>query len=461
MTKQSEPETFLGLTEQKALILILIIAVILRVIGANSELWFDEIATVVNFVRLPLGTLVHTYASANNHVLNSVLSHVSVEIFRSEQPWVVRLPAIVFGIGGVWAFYLVACQLWRSQVVLIGTFMFAVSYHDVFYTQQARGYSAFLFFELVATGLLLRMVLTPDRDLSVWYGLGYALAIGFGGYSLLLMTFVIMGHGSILLITRRWKVLCWLLAGILVALILYAPMLSSLIQFHIQEASIMGVPFFSRAFFVEIRPILPTLITGIIVLPFAVTRLWKRVPLAAAILIAPVVFNIVVPVVRGEGVHPRYLIYGLPLAYLFLTELLDWARQYFRWIPALAAAALTVVSLVALVRYYSVPKQGFRQALAYVADHRMPDDKTIGLSYGGKAGRFYDPSVVLIENSDQLQEWLKGARNNTWVLYSFENEMRRSDPKLYNWVVSATINEERFPSAIGDGSIYVRLWIPN
>ncbi len=223
----------------------------------------------------------------------------------------------------------------------------------------------------------------------------------------------------------------------------------------------MGVPFFSRAFFAEIRPILPPLIAGIIVLPLAATRVWKRLPLAAAILVAPVFFNIVVPVVRGEGFHPRYLIYGLPLAYLLLTELLDWARQYSRWIPALAAAALTVVSLVALVRYYSVPKQGFRQALAYVADHRTSDDKTIGLSYGGKAERFYDPSVVLIENSDQLQEWLKGARSNTWVLYSFENEMRRSDPKLYDWVVSATTNEKRFPSAIGDGSVYVRLWIPN
>jgi len=140
MTKQLEPETFLGLTERKALILILIISVILRVIGANSELWFDEIATVVNFVRLPLATLLHTYASANNHVLNSVLSHVSVEIFRSEQPWVVRLPALIFGIAGVWAFHLLARQLWRSQVALMGTFMFAVSYHDVFYTQQARGY---------------------------------------------------------------------------------------------------------------------------------------------------------------------------------------------------------------------------------------------------------------------------------------------------------------------------------
>src|SRR6266540_5477634 len=173
MTKQLEPETFLGLTERKALILILIISVILRVIGANSELWFDEIATVANYVRLPLDMLLQTYGSANNHVFNSVMAHLFVAVLGSEEPWIVRLPSILFGIGSVWTFHLVARQLWTNQVALIGTFMFAVSYHDVYYTQQARGYSMFLFFALLATGLLLRMMLTPDRNPNLRYGLGY------------------------------------------------------------------------------------------------------------------------------------------------------------------------------------------------------------------------------------------------------------------------------------------------
>jgi hypothetical protein len=152
--------------------------------------------------------------------------------------------------------------------------------------------------------------------------------------------------------------------------------------------------------------------------------------------------------------------YGLPLAYLLITELIDWGRRYWRWTPAPAAAAAAVISLVALVPYYSVPKQGFRQALAYISAHREPDDSTIGLRYGGKAVRFYDPSVVLIENSGELREWLQSAREKTWVVYSFESEMRESAADLYTWVISSTTNEKRFPSSIGDGSVYVRLWIP-
>ena len=87
------------------------------------------IATVLNYVRPPLRTLLSTYGSANNHVFNSVLAQFSVGIFGSEQPWVVRLPSILFGIASVWAFHFVARQLWTGQVALIGTFMFAVSYH--------------------------------------------------------------------------------------------------------------------------------------------------------------------------------------------------------------------------------------------------------------------------------------------------------------------------------------------
>src|SRR5262245_15220738 len=135
-----------GLTERQCLFLVMLIAVILRVTGANSELWFDEIATVGNYVRLPFPMLLQTYGSANNHVLNSVLVHFFVAVLGSEQPWVVRLPSILFGVGSVWAFYLVARQLWTNQLALIATFMFAVSYHGVYYAQQARGYSMFLFF---------------------------------------------------------------------------------------------------------------------------------------------------------------------------------------------------------------------------------------------------------------------------------------------------------------------------
>jgi len=35
----------------------------------------------------------------------------------------------------------------------------------------------------------------------------------------------------------------------------------------------------------------------------------------------PIAFNVVVPLLRGQGVYPRSFVYGLPVAYLLLRLL--------------------------------------------------------------------------------------------------------------------------------------------
>ena len=59
MNNRGEQEN-LGFMRREALVLTLMITTILRRIGANSEFWFDEIATVLKYVRPPLRTLLST-----------------------------------------------------------------------------------------------------------------------------------------------------------------------------------------------------------------------------------------------------------------------------------------------------------------------------------------------------------------------------------------------------------------
>jgi uncharacterized membrane protein YuzA (DUF378 family) len=142
---------------------------VLRLINANAELWYDEIVTVIHFVDVPFAQVVSTYGLANNHVLNSVLVNLVGAWFGTD-PWLLRLPALVFGMAGVWAFWWVAVVLWPRGAALVGTTLFAVSYHHVYYSQNARGYSALIFFALVATGCVLRLTAdTPDaRSATRW-----------------------------------------------------------------------------------------------------------------------------------------------------------------------------------------------------------------------------------------------------------------------------------------------------
>ena len=66
----------------------------LRFAGSNRDLWLDEILTLSRIRRPIVETLVQSI-SPNNHLLNSLLSHVSVDVF-GEAAWAVRLPATSF-----------------------------------------------------------------------------------------------------------------------------------------------------------------------------------------------------------------------------------------------------------------------------------------------------------------------------------------------------------------------------
>ncbi len=437
---------------------ILALAALLRLINANADLWYDEIITVIYFVRTPLVTVVSTYGFANNHVLNSALMNVAASIIGTD-PWVLRLPAILFGIAGVWAFWLVARQIWPRPPALLGTLLFAVSYHHIYYSQSARGYSAFLFFTLLATGCLLRL-LERGKTTSRMNEIGYCVALALGLYSMLLTTFVVAAHASALLILRRWRALAWLAAGVGMAIMLYAPMGASLVAYYRTNPGETGYRLLSWEFARAMAPVAPLLlVAGAILLPLA-GRLARRQPLAAALLLAPALFNLLIPLVRGQGVYPRSFIYLLCLGYLLVTEVLDWAmsrRSRLSWAGAVVVIIIAM-SCVKLAPYYSLPKQAFRQALAYVDQHARPSDQRVGLTLGGKAARFYDPDVVLVETGRQLRALTSNSDRPAWVLTTFHNELRSNAPDLYEWLRTETSQRAEFAGVIGDGNVYVHYW---
>jgi hypothetical protein len=433
---------------------------VLRLINANAELWYDEIVTVINFVHVPFAQVVSTYGLANNHVLNSVLVNL-VGAWWGTDPWLLRLPALVFGIAGVWAFWWVAAAIWPRTPALAGTALFAASYHHVYYTQNARGYSALIFFGLIATGCVLRLA-TDARDgrpSTRWrLELAYAAAIGLGLYAMLLMTFVVAGHGLMLLWHRRWRTLAVLACGVALAGAFYAPMAASLVAYYRAHPGDTGYPLLSLAFAQALAPIAPFLLAGAAVMLPIVLRLWRRQPLAAGLLLAPLAFNVAVPLLRGQGVYPRSFIYGLPVAYLLLVEAFDWARARRPRLAVAGAAAVAAVSVVKLVPFYQLPKQGFRQALAYIDAHGRPGDQRAGLSLGGKAARFYDGRYRVIEDPAQLQAWLSRAPGPAWIVTTFAADLRAREPGLETWLRTMTTDRAEFPGVIGDGTVHVHYW---
>ena len=135
---------------------VLLAALLLRLPGhLDSGLWFDEIWLLVESVRVPFATLFTAFESDNNHPLYSVLAWMSVETL-GERAWSLRLPAVLFGaasIGMTWRFALLVTDRWEAA---LATALLALSYHHVWFSQNARGYTMLLFFTVAATHFLLR-----------------------------------------------------------------------------------------------------------------------------------------------------------------------------------------------------------------------------------------------------------------------------------------------------------------
>ncbi|MGH9935780.1 MAG: glycosyltransferase family 39 protein, partial [Blastocatellia bacterium] len=172
-----------------ALIGLSLLAMALRLWRLDSDLWHDEVLTLVDFARAPLGEIVTSFPAKNQHMLYSVLARLSFGVF-GESAWALRLPSALFGVGSIWALFLLGRRLVGAREALMACALMTVSYHHVWFSQNARGYMGLLCFTLLATWLWLEAL---SRNEWRWW-LGYVAAVTLGAWIQLMMAFVVAAH---------------------------------------------------------------------------------------------------------------------------------------------------------------------------------------------------------------------------------------------------------------------------
>ena len=158
------------------LVALLIAATILRFYRLNSGLWFDEIVTYVKYARLPFLTIVTTFDSENQHFLYSILAHLSLLIF-GDSNWALRLPAVIFGVGSIWALFLFGREIRNDTEALLASALLTFSYHHVLFSQDARGYSGLLFWGFLSSWLFARGLRGKQIKTWVFFGRTAALSV--------------------------------------------------------------------------------------------------------------------------------------------------------------------------------------------------------------------------------------------------------------------------------------------
>ena len=425
---------------------IVMVALTARIINLDSGYWADEILALLMSFRLPGAEVVTTYIGDNHHPLYSIFGRISLLAF-GESPWSLRLPAVLFGAAAVPATYAVARLVASRREALLASLILAVSYHHVWFSQNARGYTLIGLLALLSTWTLVRMLDQGSWRLAWTYALVAALA----AYAHLSMVFVAVGQAMVAAMTIalpprassrvdwRMPASAFVLAALLTVLF-YAPMLNQVLQFYLHQPSdLVGKSTPAWAFREGIRVLLQglggpgaalatvVLVAGAAIVALGVASIFRtNRTVALAVVVPPLV--VFAGALMGRGtMYPRFFFFAAGTAVIVLVRGLFASAELLRqrWIrfpgPAVATAccAIVVAASVASLRYnYRYPKQDFAGAMRYVLATKAPDDVV------GFAGVPRDPYPAVygqnwpsIESVDEINALRK--RGRTWLIYTF------------------------------------------
>lgn len=487
--------------EWGALALILVLALGLRLFKADASLWYDEIFTVVNFVRLPTAELVATFDSLNNHMLYSLLAQITVGLF-GETPLALRLPAILFGVASIFIQWRICRRVTGPASALIVALLLALSYHHVWFSQNARGYTGLLFFTSAATLLFLKGLEKPDWKTWVGYGLTVAAAM----YTHMSAGFFFVAHGVVYvamagyaLVQKRaatdpktrlpgllgWGPIFGIGLSILVTLALYAPIIGQAFSTIHEVSQASAAP--SGAALAEWRnpvraimeigqsissagPLVPLILLGaVLVLAAGVAALYKRAPVLTAIYVVHVPLAMLLLYIVGVRIWPRYFFVDIGFIFMALTEgVFVWSRIIaprfqFRgqpvfdagWISRMGIAAMVVVSIGLLVPNYLHPKQDFIGARDFVHDYAKPGDSVAAVGLAGYAYKYYyAPDFTVVETGADLAKLRTTTKGHVWVIVAFPNQTMSARPDVKAEINKYYTDMDNFPGTLGDGAIW-------
>ena len=464
--------------------LILLLALALRLYRLDAPLWYDEIITLEGHLRLPWGAFLSGY-DLNFHYLHNALAKLSISLF-GESPWALRLPAMLFGLGGIWAMWVLARDVAGARIAHLVALLLALSYHHIWFSQNARGYTGLAFFGTLGMILWLRAMAAPALRLWLGYGVVLALAV----FTHLTGAFLFAAQGLIWLALviadalrgrlgrpRLLPPLAGYALGGALTLALHAPMLGDLL------ASVGGVGGTSAVDVMQeyqnplwsllegFRTALGNLGALLALAAAAVLALAliggiasaRRAPLFAPAVALHVALTLALLLALGMRIWPRFFFadigFVLLLIVLGVRAASTWAARALgldrRLAFRAAALAMVLLSLPLAARNYMAPKQDLAGAFAHVEQIRRPGERVYAVGF---------PAAVFREHFGA--DWQPILDDDDWraararpgpliVVVAFPARGLRKVAALDAETETALRLERRFAGTLGDGAVLV------
>ena len=382
----------------------------LRALNAKS-FWLDEIASV-GIARMPGNSFWHwLWTEEGNMALYYVMLRPWLEIHLGEAT--VRLLSVLPGIASIPMMYLLGRRLFGRYVGILSALFLALSTCSVVYSQEARGYSWLLLGTIISTYLFVRLIECPSYRMACAYALAAGVTFYFHYFGLL----VPLAHAVSLLALQKergpWKQLSLATAGLVIFAVPALWMIHTQPVRHLDWVSRPSLlEFYHLGVFLAAesgKGVGAALLVAELVLLGVFFRkmlsLWKNPPesdlwpyaLVASCLLTPVVFSLLVSVVRPVFFH-RFLIICLPAWLLAVAVGVCSLRQ--RPIRMWATAAVCILSLVSTWLSYSRVREDWRGAVNYLIDNARAQDVVL----------YYQP--VGNWAAESYRDWLPGGGAN-------------------------------------------------
>ena len=465
------------------MLVLTIIALLVRIPGLGSGLWVDEIWAVMESIRTPFPQSLAHFPGDNKHPLFTLLAHAAVTIF-GEHAWSVRLPALLFGVATVPLLYELGLRVTRRAESLAAAAVLTVSYHHVWFSQNARGYTMLAFFAVLTTLLLVHAMRDGKTSSWIWYGV----AAGLGAYTQLTFVFTVVAQALVALLgvlgvpgeERKldWKeVLLGFGLSAATTILLYAPMLGRVIDFFLHsESNLKGISSPSWALVEGLRVLrqglggafgvgLAVLAIAAVVACVGVISYARQSLRVLLLLLLPGVVTLLGAFAARGTMYPRFffglvgfaILLGMRGAFVsgaWLAERAGSSKSMGDRVGFAVASMIVLVSAMSLLLNWRVPKQDFEGAKRF-AEASVPPNEVIATT--DVTGKIYGPFYHTRWRDVHSDLELGALRSQTpvWLIYTFPRYLMKSDPKLAATVERECRSARVFRGTVGGGDIIV------
>jgi hypothetical protein len=466
-----------GRIEWVILFIVLCVAALLRIYRLNEGLWLDEILTQVNYTKASFGEIFTTYDSQNQHFLYSLLSHGSYLLF-GESAWALRFPAVLFGLASIWALYKFSTEVSSKREALLSCALFTFSYHHIWFSQNARGYTGLLLFALLTSWMLIKGFNENRPRHWVVYGIVSAL----GAYTHLTMVIIVFSHFIIYILhlyryrredrDNRWMPMVgFFLAGIL-TFQLYAFVLPQMLGGTLSQGSIVASwknPLWTLLEFVKgIKIGLKGLVPGILGLGIFIAGLWdfvRRKSIVIEMLFIPTFIVAFITIAMGHHLWPRLFFFSFGFVVLILargcmqfgamvTQMLKFEQKKSTLFGTAIFCIILFASAVSVPSAYG-PKQDYLGALSFVERNREKADVVFSV---GSARfvyeKFYKANWDGVERAEDIESILKSPKR-VWLIYTLPFHLETVYPDIMGLIRRQFLVVEKYYGTLNGGEIYV------